>query len=403
MDLGHGARDAPQLLLLDREPGRCRGLLPPCFLPAPACIMRRHGILRQRPARPRHRRRRRHRPRDRAHLSRARGARAHLRRRRQGAGRRQKSYPQSRRPSPTSPTVPRSSAVRQALKKSSAGSTCWSTTPASPGRPAKVEDISPEDWDRCIAIDLNGMFYCTRKAMPLIKAAGGGSIINLSSHRRPLRLPHAHALRGGEVGGGRLHQSLAVEAGPDKVRVNCIQPGIVEGERIDRVIAAKAQGARRLAEEVLDQNGRRRQPADRPSPRRTSPTWRSSSPPRRAATSPARRSPSAAARATWSDGVRPVHLSCRIDPSSEEHMAAAQGKVIITCAVTGVDPHADACRRTCRSRRRRSPRRRSARRKAGAAIVHLHARNPEGRQPDAGSRRCSAQFLPQDQGGAATW
>jgi NAD(P)-dependent dehydrogenase (short-subunit alcohol dehydrogenase family) len=49
------------------------------------------------------------------------------------------------------------------------------------GPTAKVEDIRPEDWDRCIAVDLNGMFYCTRRAMPMIKAAGGGSIINLSS------------------------------------------------------------------------------------------------------------------------------------------------------------------------------------------------------------------------------
>ena len=36
------------------------------------------------------------------------------------------------------------------------------------GPTAKVEDIRPEDWDRCIAVDLNGMFYCTRRAMPLI-------------------------------------------------------------------------------------------------------------------------------------------------------------------------------------------------------------------------------------------
>jgi len=33
------------------------------------------------------------------------------------------------------------------------------------GPTGKVEDIRPEDWDRCIAVDLNGMFYCTRKAM----------------------------------------------------------------------------------------------------------------------------------------------------------------------------------------------------------------------------------------------
>src|SRR3954470_14525003 len=42
------------------------------------------------------------------------------------------------------------------------------------GPTAKVEDIRPEDWDRCIAVDLSGMFYCTRKAMPLLKAHGGG-------------------------------------------------------------------------------------------------------------------------------------------------------------------------------------------------------------------------------------
>jgi NAD(P)-dependent dehydrogenase (short-subunit alcohol dehydrogenase family) len=109
------------------------------------------------------------------------------------------------------------------------------------GPTAKVEDIRPEDWERCIAVDLNGMFYCTRKAMPLIKAAGGGSIVNLSSaagrHGFPHRSPYA-AAKWGVVG---FTKSVAVEAGPDKVRVNCILPGIVEGQRIERVIAAKAQ------------------------------------------------------------------------------------------------------------------------------------------------------------------
>src|SRR2546421_192823 len=109
------------------------------------------------------------------------------------------------------------------------------------GPTAKVEDIRPEDWERCIAVDLNGMFYCTRKAMPLIKRAGGGSIVNLSSaagrHGFPQRSPYA-AAKWGVVG---FTKSLAVEAGPDKVRVNCILPGIVEGDRIELVIAAKAK------------------------------------------------------------------------------------------------------------------------------------------------------------------
>jgi NAD(P)-dependent dehydrogenase (short-subunit alcohol dehydrogenase family) len=105
-----------------------------------------------------------------------------------------------------------------------------------------VEDISIEDWERCIAIDLNGMFYCTRKGMPLIKAAGGGSIVNLSSIAGrlgfALRTPYA-AAKWAVVG---FTESLAAEAGPDGVRVNCIQPGVVEGERVERVIEAKAKG-----------------------------------------------------------------------------------------------------------------------------------------------------------------
>src|SRR5258708_21743805 len=109
------------------------------------------------------------------------------------------------------------------------------------GPTAKVEDIRPEDWDRCIAVDLNGMFYCTRKAMPLIKASGGGSIINLSSAAGrlafPMRTPYS-AAKFGVVG---FTESLAAEAAPDKVRVNCIQPGVVDGERIPRVIEAKAK------------------------------------------------------------------------------------------------------------------------------------------------------------------
>ena len=118
------------------------------------------------------------------------------------------------------------------------------------GPTGRVEDIKPEDWDRCIAIDLNGMFYVTRKAMPLIKQAGGGAIINLSSIAGrfgfAMRTPYS-AAKWGVVG---FTQSLAAEAGPDKVRVNCIQPGIVEGDRIERVVGAKAKELGVSPEEV---------------------------------------------------------------------------------------------------------------------------------------------------------
>jgi len=118
------------------------------------------------------------------------------------------------------------------------------------GPTGKVEDLAPADWDRCVAVDLNGMFYCTRRAMPLIKQAGGGSIINLSSVAGrlgfPMRTPYA-AAKWAVVG---FTKSLAIEAGPEKVRVNCIQPGNVEGERIDRVIDAKARALGIRGEEM---------------------------------------------------------------------------------------------------------------------------------------------------------
>jgi NAD(P)-dependent dehydrogenase (short-subunit alcohol dehydrogenase family) len=109
------------------------------------------------------------------------------------------------------------------------------------GPTAPVEEISIADWDRTIAVDLNGMFYCTRRAVPLLKAAGGGSIVNLSSVAGrlgfPLRTPYASA-KWAVIG---LTKSLAMELGPSNIRVNAIEPGVVAGDRIERVISARAQ------------------------------------------------------------------------------------------------------------------------------------------------------------------
>jgi NAD(P)-dependent dehydrogenase (short-subunit alcohol dehydrogenase family) len=120
------------------------------------------------------------------------------------------------------------------------------------GPTGKIEDIPIEEWERCIAIDLNSLFYCSRLAVPMLKHAGGGSIINLSSAAGrlgfPYRTPYA-AAKWGVVG---FSKSLSMELGPDNIRVNAIQPGVVEGERIDRVIAAKAKAVGISFEEQKD-------------------------------------------------------------------------------------------------------------------------------------------------------
>jgi NAD(P)-dependent dehydrogenase (short-subunit alcohol dehydrogenase family) len=121
------------------------------------------------------------------------------------------------------------------------------------GPTGRVEDIEPQDWDRTLAININGQFYCTRRAVPLLKAAGGGSIVNLSSTAGimgfPLRTPYA-ASKWAVAG---LTKSLSMELGEFGIRVNAICPGAVAGPRIERVIAADAQ-ARGLPLESVRQS-----------------------------------------------------------------------------------------------------------------------------------------------------
>lgn len=104
-----------------------------------------------------------------------------------------------------------------------------------------VDEISTEDWRRCIDICLTGQFLCARRATPLLKAAGGGSIVNMSSaagrHGYAFRSPYS-AAKFGVVG---FTQSLAKELGPHAIRVNAILPGIVEGPRIENVINNRAK------------------------------------------------------------------------------------------------------------------------------------------------------------------
>lgn len=104
-----------------------------------------------------------------------------------------------------------------------------------------VDEISPEDWRRCIDICLTGQFLCAHHAVPMIKKAGGGAIVNMSSsagrHGYAFRTPYS-AAKFGVVG---FTQSLAKELGPHNIRVNAILPGIVEGPRIESVIGARAK------------------------------------------------------------------------------------------------------------------------------------------------------------------
>jgi NAD(P)-dependent dehydrogenase (short-subunit alcohol dehydrogenase family) len=103
-----------------------------------------------------------------------------------------------------------------------------------------VDEIDPADWRRTIDVCLTGQFLCARRGVPLLKASGGGSIVNMSSaagrHGYAFRTPYSSA-KFGVIG---FTQSLAKELGPSGIRVNAILPGIVEGPRMAGVIRDRA-------------------------------------------------------------------------------------------------------------------------------------------------------------------
>ena len=109
------------------------------------------------------------------------------------------------------------------------------------GPTAKVDEMNPEDWDRCLQICLTGQFNCARLAVPFLRESKNASIVNISSAAGRLgfamRTPYA-AAKWGVIG---FSKSLSIELGPDNVRVNAILPGLVAGDRQRRVLEAKAQ------------------------------------------------------------------------------------------------------------------------------------------------------------------
>lgn len=118
------------------------------------------------------------------------------------------------------------------------------------GPTSSLEDMDFDEWQRCLNVNLNGQFLCSKRAIPPMKVQRSGLIVNFSSTAGlqgfARRAPYCTA-KWGVIG---FTKTLAIELGPYNVRCNCICPGAVEGDRMDRVIAAEAAKTGRSEDEV---------------------------------------------------------------------------------------------------------------------------------------------------------
>tara|TARA_X000000368_G_C23019576_1_gene707339 strand:- start:103 stop:870 length:768 start_codon:yes stop_codon:yes gene_type:complete len=110
-----------------------------------------------------------------------------------------------------------------------------------------LEDLTPEIWDRVLETNLRAPFLLARSSASLLKADGGGHIVNISSAGGISPGSSSIAYSSSKAGLNHLTRCLAVAMSPE-VAVNCVAPGLVENTRMaNRLPEAVSSGARRQA------------------------------------------------------------------------------------------------------------------------------------------------------------
>ncbi len=115
----------------------------------------------------------------------------------------------------------------------------------------KTEEVTPEYWERSIAVNLRPQYFMIQAVLPAMKAAGRGSIINMSSISWMIPstgLPVYIAAKAAIVG---LTRTLARELGPAGIRVNAISPGAIVTEKQKRLVYTPEYKAQIMASQAL--------------------------------------------------------------------------------------------------------------------------------------------------------
>lgn len=98
------------------------------------------------------------------------------------------------------------------------------------GTKKPLTEISVEEWDRVMAINVRGVWLCMKAVAPIMKAQGGGRIVNISSSVVHAGVPwflHYTASKAAVIG---MTRAAARELGPDGITVNSVAPGLVDND-----------------------------------------------------------------------------------------------------------------------------------------------------------------------------
>jgi 2-hydroxycyclohexanecarboxyl-CoA dehydrogenase len=104
-------------------------------------------------------------------------------------------------------------------------------------------DITPEQWDRMVAVNLSGTFHCLQLAVPDMLEGGWGRIVTISSSSAQSgtrRMSHYVATKGGVIA---LTKALALDLAPHGVTVNTIPPGVIDTPMMRRPMESGAMGS----------------------------------------------------------------------------------------------------------------------------------------------------------------
>ena len=120
-----------------------------------------------------------------------------------------------------------------------------------------VADTPPEDWERIFAVNTYGVFLTARAAIPHLRAAGGGAIVNVASQLGLVAAANAAAYCASKGAVVQLTRAMAIDHGPEGIRVNCVCPGPTDTPLLAPYFAAAPDPeAERLTYENAQVHGR---------------------------------------------------------------------------------------------------------------------------------------------------